>query len=229
MSSLRLTRPSRALQHRISTPPQRQPFLRHALEDEFLAAYHGFDNVRDLDRYRLSVAMIMIFMMVGKAYTRLEPSSRALSISYLQQVVDCSQFKQKSTALCEYVHQDLQADQYAAGISVLLLDNARCVAAFDLQQFDQASDLALENRQGFLHWLVEERGVFGLFDLPFPTDAVPKPMIMDDTEDLEGALRLVALWESMHEVTKASVSKKDFPWTIDELSGMERVLSWTSI
>lgn len=174
--------------------------------------------------------MIVLFMQTGLMYTTvLRSSMKDVSISYLLQLNGCSHFMNKVTAFEQNVRLGLEAHEGAKPLSIRIVKAAQRVAFPDLDHYEETAELALKSRHGFLDYLVKTCGVAAVFDIPFGRKAVPELVFMENNEDLEGSLRLIALWESMKEVTKPSVWRKNSSWTIDEMQAIERILSWTSI
>ena len=226
MRSRRMQRPSLALYNKLSARPQRLPFLKHALDDEFLAAYLGYDKVDDFDRFRFSPFMVAVFSNVEIEFPKSDRCSQYRTITYLLQYND-SQLDKKPSKFCVNVYEDLgELDSDAMARCVLLVGSAEVLGKFGVSRLDVSSDRILQQRQTFIDFLAEECGVTGVFDLPWSVRAFQPPVIREFEGDLEGSLRIAALLESMKANMKPRVWKRKYPATVDEMPAWDRLLSW---
>ena len=213
----RIHRSSLYLSSRIDGRPQRQPFLDHVTNDDFLAAYLGYDHVGHLNTLRFSGFILNVFLLYARSSWERKPFDMHLAIVYALQINACAQFTNKvkafhSAATTELAARSDEAGKAAGG----LLDVTERLSNFDFDLIWYSA--SFRHRSKFEDYLVNQRGVKWLRGLPKPTTyKIPPPVFMEDHKDLEGCLRFVALMQSITAVARPSVWRAKFPGTVQAL------------
>lgn len=213
----RIHRSSLYLSSRIDGRPQRQPFLNHVSNDDFLAAYLGYDYIGHLNTLRFSGFILGVFLLYFSTSYERKPFDMHLATVYALQINACAAFNNKVEAFRSAATTDLAARSEQAGEAALGLldvtDRLSMVDFYLISHFGSA-----RKRNAFEQYLVKQRGVKWLRGLPMPTTyKIPPPVFMEDHKDLEGCLRFVALMESIRALGRPSVWRAKFPGTVDAL------------
>ena len=209
----RIYRRSHVLYFRIDGPPIRQPFLRHIEDDDFVAAYLGYDKIDGLDKVRLYG--LVIFNYHYRNFGNISWSTRYLCLLLIFEVLETRHFKWKVSAFkAEVAKVATSIDHEAANFAYFLQDIALHITHVDQvdpddQQYRRLATTILQR------YIMSRRG-FSPSTIPAYDRAARTAVILENTQDLEGLLRAAALLFSGEELTKYSVWSRKFPRTIQE-------------
>ncbi len=203
------------LYKRIDARPLRQPFFSFAADDELVAAYLGYDDVVDLNKFRLQISIIMFPDYPGLLLLCDEEQAKVLAILHEIEWFSC--YNRKTPNFIHEVKEMRANDALSsAGFKYanLILDTAGKLskpqtyetAWYDADEFDSF----YRRRGGFLFPL-ERTG--GLPALKRPID-----IECDHDKSIEGCLRSAFLLESAKVMKKPSVWARMFRGCVDDSS-----------
>ena len=187
----RIHRASMYLSSKIDGRPQRQPFLNHVSNDDFLTAYLGYDHVGHLNTLRFSGFILGVFLLFIRTSYEHNPFDMHLATVYALQLNGSTHFPDKVKASLSAATTDLAARSEEAGKAALgMLDVTERLSMVDFYLISYFA--SAKQRNAFeQYYLVKQRGVRWLRGLPMPTTSViPPPLLMEDHKDLEGVLKV---------------------------------------
>ena len=211
----RIHRRSLQLYRQAGASPARQPFQQHVSDDEFVAAYLGYDNVRDLNALRFSSAVLGL---VPKLHTWFLANTRRWEGWYLAtlailQYMECGLFKKKITDFRQIIeYQGTPLQHGPLRVAITLLEMVEFLAASNMLGDDAAAFPG--PLQELRTHLSEFRAICLLLNGILGKPVVKRPVFKEDDEDMECVLRYQMLLMSAHEMTKLSVWRRMFPWTV---------------
>ena len=193
----------------------RQPFLQHMSNDDFVASYLGYDCVDELHKLWFHPMCTVIFLKLQSRFADLLRTELFMGLLYIRQLIDCELFGKKVSAFCENVESLEAMGEAGAMASSLVLgvlsSNGYMVRANAILDHQMLTIGCGTYREDFIKHLTDKQGIRGVKQLPYFAARPATPTFMEDKEDLEGAVRLVALVESMRHVSRPTVWKAKFP------------------
>ena len=220
-------RKSLSLYQRVDGRPRRQPLLDHAGDEDFVAAYLGYENVEDLAKLRFTGFILSLNDRLEDEYMRYSTYDKLLAMAVLLQFLNCACFP----ATIEAFRRMLQDDPLAVGNAgaseilecwlVFAESSTRPELRFMICRSPNTTSIAV-SRILYLRGLRSSPGPEDVCRLPYDQVVVRMPTMSEHEEDLEGVVRIIALTESLKYVSKASVWRNRVPRTLDS-PGSEEV------
>ena len=207
----------------------RQPFLRHVAEDEdFLAAYLGYDNIIDLHRLQFSEGCLSNFFQPP---LRADPLEEYMAIQLIFELTAIDRSKRQppyhdgmyelQVSLHDKKSPRASMPPGSRSLGAYLWETAIFAPNDFNAKISGWDPLRGQTKDIFTNYYMPNmHGKTTIVDLPNFGPIVKPPTFNNsgniERPDIESCLRIAALMHSIPHVTKLNVWRRKWPWTVKE-------------
>ena len=206
----RIHRKSLLLYNRIDARPLRQPFFDYAADDDVVAAYLRFDNVVDLNKFRLLSPII--YYPIARSNGSITHEDERNLIALIQEVMWFSGYKNKFDVLMTAINDTFEAGTLSGNVQKFALELMETLFVFQGEIIVPEDDDFPQRLARRFNLIYENHG--RLLFPPLGQDlaiSIPDGLKGDYYTTVEPALKIAFAMLSTKFVTKPSVWNRMFP------------------